>query len=460
MSKKTTTVRKSLRNVLKLGVSGAFLTGIAASIVLFSPQQDQKNDQEVSLVVKESNADLAWFSPMNPGKTQRFAMALDELGHEPPRLYDLNNNEVYFSTRPVRGKNPREIMAEYQRKFVEVGINSKMHETPMSEYLGSDSPDAKKRIEEISQAAMDGEITPAQLSDTYLAMTGALIREQQKFDPQTMLMQQATKMATYVDNIEQGYKACNGDNEILRKAKIKVANELQPSNIEKAVGQQNGSDSKCSDDGGGGACSVEHNEFARVRRELESLKLAISEQPELLECQHLDMATYKNLESFKIDFEDRIHGMRSIEAFYDKQSNEAIVTAVWSNDDFDIRKANPEEHGFDEDGLVRGEFPLCDDCKRTWNFGGNDKEEPYTTNVVISNQSVERSVGTYRRLLHEEGWTEAGAETVHPVIGNLVGAPENKNGYSLRFEKDKRYMTVRFRKDHEGRTEVMAMTSN
>ena len=122
MSKKTTTVRKSLRNVLKLGVSGAFLTGIAASIVLFSPQQDQKNDQEVSLVVKESNADLAWFSPMNPGKTQRFAMALDELGHEPPRLYDLNNNEVYFSTRPVRGKNPREIMAEYQRKFVEVEV--------------------------------------------------------------------------------------------------------------------------------------------------------------------------------------------------------------------------------------------------------------------------------------------------------------------------------------------------
>ena len=247
MSKKTNSARKSLRNILKLGASGIVLTGIAASIVLFSPEQDPKNDQEVSLTVKESNADLAWFSPMNPGNTQRFAMALDELGHEPPRLYDLNNNEVYFSTRPVKGKNPREIMAEYQRKFVEVGINSKMHENPMTSYIGSDNPEAKKRVEELSQAAMDGEIMPAEISDTYMAMTGALIREQQKFDPQTMLMKQATKMATYVDNIEQGYKACNGDPEVLRKAKLKVAKELPPSNIEKAVGAQNGTDSKCSD---------------------------------------------------------------------------------------------------------------------------------------------------------------------------------------------------------------------
>ena len=208
MPKQTTTARKSLRGVLKLGVSGALLAGIATSIILFSPQQEQRptGEADVTIAVKESNADLAWFNPMNPTNTQRFAMALDELGHEPPRLYDLNNNEVYFSTRPVKGKNPREIMAEYQRKFVEVGINSKIHETPMSAYMGHDNAEAQKRIEEISQAAMDGEILPAEVSENYMAMTGALMREQQQLDPHAMLAQQATKMATHVGSLEEAYE--------------------------------------------------------------------------------------------------------------------------------------------------------------------------------------------------------------------------------------------------------------
>ncbi|CAN0497782.1 unnamed protein product, partial [Laminaria digitata] len=403
----TSHIKSLAKSIFKVSLSGVILFGVATGVVLLSPEPEA--DDSIKLDVKESQANLDWLSPLQETNTHKFATALDELGHEPPRVYDLNDNEFFFSTRAVRNKTPREIMLEYQEKFVEVGLNKTAHTTTPHAVSQSTNDAGLDRLDQMAQAAVRGEILPHQVSETYLSMNGLLVDNTLEENTNKVMASQLSRLSEYSERLADGYEKCNGDPEILKQRRLEQEQDATPSSVEvgliKNAGQNN-----CK--AGGGTCSTERFEFGRLRKELDAFKYAVSDQPHLLECPQLKVVRHQSLEDFTDDFEDRIKGMRSIEAFYDRERNESIVTAVWTKDNLDVKKLDPVRNGYPKDGLVRGDLPLCSECKRAWSLGGNGDEEPFTSNIVWSDESVERSVGTYRRLLHEEGWTEAGAETV------------------------------------------------
>lgn len=450
--------KKNAARLAKLTAALALLPVIALSVIALSPELDDTQDT-LTLEVSQSHADLTWLdgAPLTP--TQRFGQALDELGHEPPRLYDLNDNEIFFSTRVVRQKHPRDILAEYQRKFVEVGINSREYTEPAHIYASMDNEAAATRTDEMVEAAMSGEILPTQVGDSYLSMNGALMEKVvEQVDTNTLLAAQTERMKRYDRLFKTAYLQCGGDEARLEHAIARARQEQDSSGKLAAALQKNKGENGCSD--AGGTCSEERYTYQHLRQNLTALMEVLREQPEVSECPMVKAFKLGMLQDSSDDFAARVKGMRSIEAFYDQKSGSSVVTAVWTKNDLDLSKLDPERHGYPEDGLVRGDLPVCDTCQRAWSLGGNGEEEAFTSNIVWSKDSVERTVGAYRQLMHEQGWVEAGAETTEPLIGQLVGTPDSLEGYNLRFEKGGAYMTLGFRKDESGRTEVMGVTSD
>lgn len=108
--------RRALVGVAKLGLCGATIFAIGWAFLTLAPSGE----------VADSQADIADFDLLAPKtNAQRFMVALDELGHEKPRIYNYNGTELYFSTRTTP-KRPRELITEYQEEFVRQGVNEKV----------------------------------------------------------------------------------------------------------------------------------------------------------------------------------------------------------------------------------------------------------------------------------------------------------------------------------------------
>ncbi len=151
-------MKKSLQNILpaawnltKLTFAGAVVFAIAFSFGVF--------DERIE--VKETQADIVDFGDAT--KTAQFVDALDRLGHDNPRAFDLNGNVVYFSTESYR-KDPIHVYQDYQEEFHRSGINSKAYEK-----IENDDPD-------YILAAVRGEIVPLKMDENYISMGGMLTR--------------------------------------------------------------------------------------------------------------------------------------------------------------------------------------------------------------------------------------------------------------------------------------------
>lgn len=112
--------------------------------------------------VAPSNADIVDLFSHEETTTQKFQRALDHLGHEPPRAFDINGNTVYFSVNYL-DKSPVEVLKRYQDEFVYQGINQKSYPTLAS----ANSQQARKDM-------LTGGIVPSKVSPGYVAMGGGL----------------------------------------------------------------------------------------------------------------------------------------------------------------------------------------------------------------------------------------------------------------------------------------------
>jgi hypothetical protein len=112
--------------------------------------------------VVPAGADIADLFGVPDTPTQKFQRALDHMGHEPPRAFDLNGNTVYFSVNFV-DYSPIEALKRYQDEFVYGGINQKS-------YTSLKAASTREALEDM----LTGGVVPTTVSKDYVAMGGGL----------------------------------------------------------------------------------------------------------------------------------------------------------------------------------------------------------------------------------------------------------------------------------------------
>jgi hypothetical protein len=113
--------------------------------------------------VAPSNADITdLFASDSETTTTRFQRALDHLGHEAPRAFDLNGNTIYVSINMV-DTAPVEVLKRYQDEFVYQGINQ-------ASYTSIDSA----RTQQARKDRLTGGVVPTEISAGFVAMGGGV----------------------------------------------------------------------------------------------------------------------------------------------------------------------------------------------------------------------------------------------------------------------------------------------
>ena len=108
-------------NTLKILAAATTIVAIAFAIVTLSPRAE----------VPVSEADIVDFGMFATTPSEQFARSLEHLGHEKPRVYRYGHQTLYFSARSSASP-PDVLVEEYQRTFVDMGVNQKLHIAPVS----------------------------------------------------------------------------------------------------------------------------------------------------------------------------------------------------------------------------------------------------------------------------------------------------------------------------------------
>lgn len=435
-----------LRILLTVGLVGA----IAAAFLVLNPPS---NDGE-GIGVESSQADVLWMTSFERSSTQKFAGALESLGHEPPRAYNLNGNDVFFSTRTTH-KTPAMLIEEYQRAFVEQELNSRMWMQSTDQFSRLRGSEAhKKRYHERSEAAVNGEVLPAVVNDEYMSMTGMVF---DKGDADGESEERAKEMIGKIEQttakLSKLYEQCGGDP---KQVETTPPSPVQPPAGAK-LGEAIGRRSSC-DGGGPKVCSDWRSRLKTAQAELKAYTVAISKQPQLRTCAALRSMDKDTAERIAEDFIGRVQGYRSIEAFRDRKSGQTVVTASWSDEEFDMKSVLPDR--YETEAQADGPVPPCNSCKQAWNFAGSGSESPYSSNEFWSQDSVDRVAVDYVQTLAADGWEFRDGEPLMQQLYSRMNMPAEGGKY-LRFSRGNRHMTLHIRPDREhGRTAVSAFTSN
>lgn len=131
-------MNRALHTLGKLGLTGLLVSGVGLAILTLDPRAEH-----AELEVKSAEADITAFDFAPTTKHERFIEALDEAGMEDPREYSYNDNTFFFSMMKTED-SPNEVLRNFQRLFVEKGINKKIHDGLPEGGIPFDMADIKK----------------------------------------------------------------------------------------------------------------------------------------------------------------------------------------------------------------------------------------------------------------------------------------------------------------------------
>lgn len=441
------------KNLARILLACAIIVGIGAALITFAPESEQSG-----LPVNSARANIMWMTPSSPTNTQQFTAALRDLGHEAPRAYTLNDNNVYFSTR-LTHKSPGRLIHEYQQAFVNSGLNSRMW-LKSSDFLNG-QPYSKanaREHDERAEAAMAGEVLPATVSANYFAMTGMLVKTPSESDDEDKLIETSVKTVEASQaRLLNAYQQCNGDPAALQRARITVAQKpAEKGSATQKIDEALAGQTSC-DKGGPQYCSDLRARLSQGRSELDALVAAIDAQPELKKCSAIKRYNAGTAELISNEMTTRIHAFRSLEATRDPKSGQTMVTASWSDEEFDMNSLLVDEYPVarkDADAV-----PLCGSCKRTWSFDGTADEELYSAHSLWSNEPVDKVSSDYIRTLTSDGWEYLDGDATLRRVFARIEPPNQTSGTILRFGRDDQYLTVSLRRDTGSRRTLISLGS-
>lgn len=456
-----------LKNTFRIGLSCAVVCGIGWTYLALNPAEATKTETptvvktESSSIVKDARADIFGMSFADSGPTQKFTEALDKLGHEPPRVYDLNGNEMLFSTR-ITHKTPQELVREYQQEFVNKRVNSKMHMQTISQLMAMGTSGSNDRLQKMLDAGMRGEILPQKVSKDYMAMGGAIMRlpaDEFKGQPLEAFKHDSKMLGQAYKVHIAAYKTCRGDMKLFNK--MLLAEQNQPTEIAasaKKINKSATANTSCKSTGGG-SCSQEQHDFEQLAQKTAALQKALKAQPDLYNCSAVRNASRSLAKQIMEDGQERIKALRYIEARRDQDSGLTSVTAMWTNSSFKSKNMMVGKYGFPKKARVRGDLPICPGCERTWNFGGNGHENAFTQDMLSTDNSVGMTSDFYMKEMVSKGWrlVDSSKKTHELMQEDNVAS----NQRYLRFARGERHMTLRVGYNHfSRRTEVFSTRSD
>ncbi len=159
-----------LINLVKLGLCGAVIAGIASLFVIFSEDG----------TVRDAEADLFDVIPRSALGKPTFDDVIASSGLE-ARPYDHNGNMVK-SAVGVSELSPTALAQHYQEQFVKAGINSKVYDQSLftHEVLSVEDAiaiDDDEALERQRIAMLNGEVVPLRLTDEHVALGGIVPHE-------------------------------------------------------------------------------------------------------------------------------------------------------------------------------------------------------------------------------------------------------------------------------------------
>ena len=328
---------KPVGALLKLGFAGATIVAIAALFVVLHPDGG----------VQETQADIIDLELLAPQtSTQKFVAALDDLGHEKPRIYNYNGTQLYFSTR-MTPKRPEELIDEYQRVLVERGVNSKPWGIELDRELLKDPAALQKRANARRAAAIEGEVQLSYHDPSRMIMNGALLR--------------------------------------------------------------------------GEHIHLVHDEQAN------------------------DIAIQNFHKLFKMH--------RYIEAEWNPIQQKTVVTATWSDEDFDVSKTLPDafqtEDTLSTDNAPDLDIPSCIGCVRLTRFATEANDKPYVKQVFSAPSSRPEDIATfYKEAMPRSGWRLLPGQS----LDQRISAQHDKFAYSrlLTFQRAGQFATIAVHPDEQG----------
>jgi hypothetical protein len=436
------------------------IVGAGWAILTLNPPTESMDGEGVTLV-KEGRADIVTSSLAERTSTQKFASALENLGHEAPRVYDYNGNTVYFSTREVMGKRPEEILQEYQHEFVVQGINSKQYLVPALAKELND-PDSQEKpsedLMEMYEAAANGEILPQLVTSTHMSMGGAEYMHPSKggaeVNQETMASRTA-KLERYGDKFRAAYIACGKDANYFDTEVARRVEDAEGGMVEaaKKVGMAlEKEETGCS----GGTCNDEQAAYEATARKMEAMKQLFDEDRSLQGCEHVNALFQEFAEESTAQFESRVRAIRQIEAFYDEESGSSAITALWSDEDFDLALAASDD--LPESAARTSALGKCDGCMRAMAFKGHGRESNYGADVIRVKKAPVDVMKHYIDDMAQKGWK---LSELHDAIGEVYASqdePLPQNARWMHFAKGTQHITIHVTYDEE--TGMTTLTSN
>ena len=438
-----------MKGILKFGVAASLVGGVCWSIITFYPSVKRGHVE----LVRESQADIFAMSFGAPSNTEKFGGALERLGHEPPRVYRANENALFFSTTQFLNKRPNEVLREYQEEFVRQGLNARVYTTPVSNLARQNTPEASAEINELQDAAMAGEVIPYMVDNDSMSMGGTVMDLDVGDQNSEKFASIVTRLESNVAMASRAYEACGGSAELLAsKRGAQTAVSTLADRVDRAAAKAQ----SCS--ATGGFCSDTQERYQKASGVMSALKAAVDAQPELRQCAMMKNAARAGVDDHKDEFAERVKAFRSIEAVYDARANVTHVSATWSDEKFDATKFRKTMTGNLDETKVAQSLPLCDGCRRTWDFGGSGKESDYSTTQINSPNSVSLVSEYYVRKLEQEGWKVTESQRVSDELMRLSN--ETQDSRWLRVARGDEHMTVRISNDKRGGSRIVATTAN
>jgi hypothetical protein len=441
-------MNKTLNTIGRLALTLGTIGAIGWGFVALNPP-DSNGDATIG--VQESSADIFSMSFAERTSTQKFQAALDDLGHEKPRVYDYNGNTVMFSTNLKRGTIDQ-VFRDYMQEFADQGLNPFVFQHNVD-------PQNKKDVRAMLDASVSGGVIPWVVRDDYMALGGAVldakIRDQE--DLHKTLEDQNDEVAELLENFKEAYDHCGGDPEIWKAARANPdPKRSNPGTVEAKKTMTSICKSGKKDPGG--VCDQTLYQARNNQNLHATVATVLRKQPELRSCRAVGNAI-SSLAGFSYDdFTMKVKAFRSIEAWYDQKSGLTRITASWSDETFDATKAQPSRYGGVVDTQAARKIPLCPGCRRITAINGTGAESGYSSNVIISPNDPVRTANFYTRELQQQGWEIPESELVVQEMQRMAGEQTHDTQW-LRMRRGNEYMALVISRDDEGRTKVRATTA-
>jgi hypothetical protein len=442
-------MNNKLNVIGRLSLTALTTVAIGWGFVSLNPPDE---NGETKVGVQESSADIFGMTFAERTSTQKFQSALDKMGHEKPRVYDYNGNTVMFSTNQVRG-SVNDVLRDYMQTFADEGVNPEVFERNVEP--GS----AKHRT--MVEAALNGGIVPRIVRDDYMSIGGSVI-DVTVPDVDTMKDSIAAtnkSESELLDNLEDAFQRCGGNMAAFRAAMADPSDvnpfsskgKLTPDKVMSQLCEGGGKPS-------GGYCGDGTYTRKLNGNRLKAIGKVLESNPAIADCAPMREASMA-IAGWQYDsFTEKIRGYRSIEAWHDKSTGLVNVTAAWSDENFDAKKAQPSRYGTKFDNDAARKIPLCHNCRRIYAFEGTGAERPYQSNIIISPSDPARTAYFYSKKMQDEGWEVPESELVTDELLRLADRQDPNNQW-LRFRRGTEFLAVHVSRDKDGHTVVRTHTA-